>query len=96
MRELQSQGNPGIVMALAGNKADLGDARAVEAGEATEYATANGLVFLETSAKDATNVTELFQQIARKLPKLPPPAPPAGNVSLQAAKPKAKSACSGC
>lgn len=33
------------------------------------YATENGLFFLETSAKTAANVNELFMDIAQKLPK---------------------------
>jgi Ras-related protein Rab-5C len=53
----------------SGNKADLESARAVTAEEATAYATENGLFFMETSAKTASNVSELFAEIARKLPK---------------------------
>lgn len=52
-----------------GNKADLESARAVTVEEATAYATENGLFFMETSAKTAANVNELFSEIARKLPK---------------------------
>ncbi len=52
VRELQRQGAPGAVIALAGNKADLaGEGRAVTAEEARAYATENGLHFWETSAK---------------------------------------------
>lgn len=53
----------------AGNKADLESGRAVTVEEATAYATENGLFFMETSAKTAANVNELFSEIARKLPK---------------------------
>ena len=38
--------------------------------EAQTYAEENGLIFLETSAKNAENVDEIFFEIARKLPKL--------------------------
>lgn len=34
VKELQRQGSPNMIMALAGNKADLGEARAVTADEA--------------------------------------------------------------
>ena len=52
VRELQRQGAPGAVIALAGNKADLAaDARAVTSEEARAYAAENGLHFWETSAK---------------------------------------------
>jgi len=67
--ELQRQGTPGLVMALAGNKADLEAQRAVGAEEAAEYAREQGLHFAETSAKTALNVEGLFLEVARRLPR---------------------------
>mmetsp|Transcript_16869 Transcript_16869/g.36516 ORF Transcript_16869/g.36516 Transcript_16869/m.36516 type:complete len:199 (-) Transcript_16869:959-1555(-) len=69
VRELQKQGNPNMIMALAGNKADLEASRAVSVEDAQAYAAENGLYFLETSAKTAANVDPLFFEIAKKLPK---------------------------
>lgn len=99
VKELQRQANPNIVIALAGNKADLASKRAIEtdvslgasltaAGpgsslstahftavsrpfrpqcnliqEAAAYAEENGLLFMETSAKTAMNVNEIFMAI---------------------------------
>merc|ERR1711997_163079 len=63
VRELQRQARPDIVIALAGNKSDLGTRRTVA------YAEENGLLFMETSAKNANNVNEIFLAIARKLPR---------------------------
>jgi small GTP-binding protein len=71
VKELQRQGSPNIVIALAGNKCDLASKRKVETAEASEYAKDNGLFFMETSAKTALNVEELFKAIAKKLPKDP-------------------------
>ncbi|KAK0554618.1 GTP-binding protein of the rab/ypt [Tilletia horrida] len=69
IRELQRQADPNIIIALAGNKLDLaGSRRAIPTEEAKSYADEEGLLFLETSAKDASNVSELFNLIARKLP----------------------------
>merc|ERR1711985_223339 len=48
VRELQRQGNPELIVALAGNKADLAAQRAVEPAEAQGYADENGLFFVET------------------------------------------------
>merc|ERR1711997_1177773 len=69
VRELQRQARPDIVIALAGNKSDLGNRRTVEYEEANAYAEENGLLFLETSAKNANNVNEIFLAIARRLPR---------------------------
>lgn len=69
VKELQRQASPNIVIALAGNKTDLASKRAVEQAEADNYATENGLLFMETSAKTAMNVSEIFMAIANKLPK---------------------------
>lgn len=74
VKELQRQGNTNIVIALAGNKADLKDKRKVEPAEVQAYADDNGILFMETSAKTAMNVNEIFVQIARRLPKEKPPS----------------------
>ena len=72
MKELQRQANENIIIALAGNKADLvadhPDRRAVPTADAEAYARESGLLFFETSAKSSANVRDLFTAIARKLP----------------------------
>jgi len=68
-RELQRQANANIVLALVGNKLDLASKRMVENAEAKEYADENNLLFMETSAKTAINVVEVFTAIATRLPK---------------------------
>lgn len=72
VKELQRRGDPNVVIALAGNKADLESRRKVEFEEANAYAEENGILHLETSAKNADNVRDLFVGIAKKLPKNPP------------------------
>ena len=53
----------------AGNKADLEARRKVDFDEANAYAEENGLLHMETSAKNANNVRALFVEIAKSLPK---------------------------
>ncbi|MDP2438646.1 MAG: Rab family GTPase [archaeon] len=85
IKELQRQGNPNIVIALAGNKVDLEERRKVTSEETQAYADENGILFMETSAKTAVNVNELFVAIAKKLPKTPP-RPSSGKFVLEPAR----------
>ncbi|KAG5564683.1 hypothetical protein RHGRI_000762 [Rhododendron griersonianum] len=59
-------GNPNLVTVLVANKADLEAKRQVENEVGEQYAKDNRLMFLETSAKTAQNVNELFYEIGEK------------------------------
>merc|ERR1712060_730598 len=52
VKELQRQGNPNIVIALAGNKSDLSSKRKVEPEEAESYASDNGIFFHGDKCQD--------------------------------------------
>ncbi|MPC08228.1 Ras-related protein Rab-5B [Portunus trituberculatus] len=75
VKELQRQASPNIVIALAGNKADLANKRMVEYEEAQTYAEENSLLFMETSAKTAMNVNDIFLAIGITLGAEPPFTP---------------------
>lgn len=83
--------SPGVP---AGNKSDLESARAVPTEEAAAYAAEQGLYFLETSAKTAANVSELFTEMAKQLPKAEPRPAARSNIVLEQAPAAApRSAC---
>ncbi|XP_010927423.1 ras-related protein RHN1 isoform X2 [Elaeis guineensis] len=80
VQELQRQGNPHLVMALVANKADLETKRQVDNEEGVLYAQENGLFFIETSAKTAQNVSELFYETAKRVVKARPTRPTGTNL----------------
>lgn len=69
VKELQRRGDSNVVIALAGNKADMEAQRKVQTEEAAAYAAEAEILYLETSAKTGRNVNALFVEIARRLPK---------------------------
>lgn len=69
VKELQTQGVPKMVIALVGNKSDLESLRRIKTEDAQSYAEDNGILFMETSAKTCQNVKEIFEAIAKTLPK---------------------------
>ena len=68
MKDLKSNSNPDIKIFLIGNKSDLEDERVVSTKEAEQFKDDYDLdLFMETSAKDGINVTELFTEAAKLL-----------------------------
>lgn len=67
MDALKLKAPSNFVIFLAGNKADLSGNRAVLCSEAEAYALENDLLFMETSAKTAVNVTEMFVIVGKVL-----------------------------
>eukprot|EP01118_Nematostelium_gracile_P004646 TRINITY_DN154_c0_g3_i1.p1 TRINITY_DN154_c0_g3~~TRINITY_DN154_c0_g3_i1.p1 ORF type:complete len:197 (-),score=48.61 TRINITY_DN154_c0_g3_i1:36-626(-) len=93
VKELQRQGNPNIVIALAGNKVDLASHRKVQIEEAQAYSDDNAILYMETSAKTAANVNELFVAIAKKLPKSNTKEDKPPTIKPEPVKPAAKTGC---
>lgn len=52
---------------LVGNKCDLEDKRVVEQSTAQAFAEEIGIPYIETSAKNATNVEEAFMTMAGEI-----------------------------
>ncbi|CAN9511886.1 unnamed protein product [Ophioblennius macclurei] len=68
VKELRQHGPPNIVVAIAGNKCDLSDAREVPEKDAKDYADSIHAIFVETSAKNAININEVFIEISKRIP----------------------------
>ncbi|XP_061231243.1 ras-related protein Rab-25 [Neopsephotus bourkii] len=67
LKELYDHAEPSIVVMLVGNKTDLAQAREVPMEEARMFADNNGLLFVETSALDSTNVEQAFETILTEI-----------------------------
>ena len=63
LRELRTHADPSIVAMLVGNKCDLRHQQQVDVEDAKDFAEDNNLAFIETSARDATNVDLAFETI---------------------------------
>lgn len=59
-----------VVIMLVGNKADLGDKRQVSTEDGEKLAETEGVLFIETSAKEGFNIKALFRRLAAALPGL--------------------------
>ncbi|KAL8281547.1 hypothetical protein RQP46_006231 [Phenoliferia psychrophenolica] len=67
LKELRDHADSNIVIMLVGNKSDLRHLRAVPTEEAKAFSQENGLSFIETSALDASNVENAFQNILTEI-----------------------------
>ena len=65
--ELRNHAEAGIVVMLVGNKSDLRHLRTVQMEEATQFAEAQNLFFVETSANEGTGVEEAFTSILTEI-----------------------------
>ncbi|EXB74488.1 Ras-related protein RHN1 [Morus notabilis] len=95
VEELQRQGNSNLVMALVANKCDLEPKREVETEEGEQFAQENGMFYIETSAKTAENINELFYEIAKRLAKAFPSKPTGMNLNNEVRDRRKLSCCLG-
>lgn len=69
LQEIERYASENVQKLLVGNKCDLTAKKAVEFSAAKEYADQIGIPFLETSAKNATNVEQAFMTMAAEIKK---------------------------
>jgi len=67
LEEARQHSQSNMAIMLIGNKNDLEHRRAVSFEEGKAFADANGLIFMETSAKTAFNVEQAFINTAEKI-----------------------------
>lgn len=65
--EIKSLGDPNLLLLLIGNKSDLEEKREVSLDEGKQKAINLGIAFMETSAKNSTNVVKAFEEISFKI-----------------------------
>jgi Ras-related protein Rab-1A len=73
MQEIQKYAKEGASILLVGNKVDLTSKRAVSTDEGQELAHELGVGFIETSARNAHNIENMFERLARDIRKQLPP-----------------------
>ena len=58
-----------ILLLLIGNKSDLNDQREVQYEEGAEFAKRRNMIFLETSAKNGNNISDIFEKSVKFIDK---------------------------
>ena len=69
IQDVKDQSPKTVLIVLVGNKIDLEENRAVSYDEGSEFATKNGLIFEETSAKTGQGIEEIFMKSAKEISK---------------------------
>lgn len=69
VEELRIEKPNNCIKVLIGNKLDLNEERKVPTEVGEDYAREKNLLFAETSAKDNTNIENIFTEISDKLPR---------------------------
>ncbi|KAG0236790.1 hypothetical protein BGW42_002658 [Actinomortierella wolfii] len=77
LSEVREHADANIIVMLVGNKSDLRHLRAIPTEDGKSFAQENGLMFIETSALDSTNVdvaftdllTEIYKVVTNYMPK---------------------------
>ncbi|CAG9311964.1 unnamed protein product [Blepharisma stoltei] len=67
IKDLTDNAPPNLKNFLVGNKIDLADQRIIPTKEGQNFAKRHDMEYLETSAKEGTDVEKLFQVLAEKI-----------------------------
>ena len=67
LNDLHTFGSPNAIVLLVSNKIDIAAERTVTQAEAEDFAKRHGIEYLETSAKDGSNIEEVFIRLAQSI-----------------------------
>ena len=67
MQEIERYASEDVKKLIIGNKSDLVEKKVVEYSVAKEFADSLSIPFIETSAKNSTNVEEAFTMMAKTI-----------------------------
>ena len=67
MEQIKLKGQENAKLILVGNKCDLSNERKVSIEDWENFAKKNNIKFFDASAKNGTNVSELFFQLANEI-----------------------------
>ncbi|KAJ5077761.1 ras-related protein rab-37 [Anaeramoeba ignava] len=67
VKELKSQEQTNAMFMIIGNKCDLEDKRKISKEKGENFAKENKVLFMETSAKDGTNVEKAFRTLIEQI-----------------------------
>ena len=67
LEEIKNNSQPNVEIIIVGNKCDMENKRKIEYNEAMFFADKLGYQYIETSAKDGTNVLLVFEDLTRKM-----------------------------
>ena len=65
--EIEKNANKNVYKLLIGNKSDLEDKRKVTYQEGKDFATSNGMQFIETAAKTDSKVKDAFELLTQEI-----------------------------
>ena len=67
LQDIHDQSPETVLIILIGNKIDLENKRIVSTDEGKDFATQNGHIFMETSAKTGEGVNDIFEKTAQEI-----------------------------
>uniref|UniRef100_A0A2K5DSR7 RAB1A, member RAS oncogene family n=1 Tax=Aotus nancymaae TaxID=37293 RepID=A0A2K5DSR7_AOTNA len=98
LQKIDCYASENVYKLLVENKCDLPSKKVVDYTTAKEFADSLGISFLETSAKNVTNIEQSFMTIAAEIEKLMSPGKAAGGAvtSVKIQSPLVKQSGGGC